>query len=79
MYKLSIIVQLLLGEIPDRSIFSQKGMVASLKPYLHIAQVGPVFLLFSHALELLGTTVDYSCSQHPYLCSNSHILTALPC
>mmetsp|Transcript_1895 Transcript_1895/g.3882 ORF Transcript_1895/g.3882 Transcript_1895/m.3882 type:complete len:537 (-) Transcript_1895:31-1641(-) len=37
-YKLSVIVQLLLGEIPDRSIFSQKGMVSALRPYLHIAQ-----------------------------------------
>jgi len=38
-YKFSVIVQLLLGEIPDRSIFSQKGMISALKPYLHIAQV----------------------------------------
>jgi hypothetical protein len=59
-YKFSTIVQLLLGEIPDRSTFSQKvsvsycaidasqvhsqvlelqGMIAALKPYLHIAQV----------------------------------------
>ena len=38
-YKFSVIVQLLLGEIPDRSIFSQKGMVSSLRPYLDIAQV----------------------------------------
>lgn len=37
-HKFIVIVQLLLGEIPDRSIFSQKGMVAALKPYLHICQ-----------------------------------------
>lgn len=37
-HKFIVVVQLLLGEIPDRSIFSQKGMVAALKPYLHICQ-----------------------------------------
>ena len=37
-YKFSVIVQLLLGEIPDRSTFSQKGMIAALKPYLQICQ-----------------------------------------
>jgi 26S proteasome regulatory subunit N3 len=37
-HKFIVIVQMLLGEIPDRSIFSQKGMVEALKPYLHICQ-----------------------------------------
>ncbi|KAJ1494434.1 hypothetical protein T484DRAFT_1765475 [Baffinella frigidus] len=37
-HKFQIIVQLLIGEIPDRSTFSQKGMVESLRPYLHITQ-----------------------------------------
>mmetsp|Transcript_5955 Transcript_5955/g.12056 ORF Transcript_5955/g.12056 Transcript_5955/m.12056 type:complete len:330 (+) Transcript_5955:1-990(+) len=37
-YKFSVIVQLLLGEIPDRSTFSQKGMVGALRPYLDISQ-----------------------------------------
>jgi 26S proteasome regulatory subunit N3 len=36
--KFQTIVQLLIGEIPDRSTFSQKGMVAALRPYLHITQ-----------------------------------------
>ncbi|KYQ93363.1 26S proteasome regulatory subunit S3 [Tieghemostelium lacteum] len=37
-YKLLCIVQLLMGEIPERSIFSQKNLRASLKPYLILTQ-----------------------------------------
>ncbi|CAM9932749.1 unnamed protein product, partial [Hapterophycus canaliculatus] len=36
--KLVIIVQLLLGEVPERSVFNQKGFVVSLKPYLGLTQ-----------------------------------------
>ncbi|CAM9997712.1 unnamed protein product [Pylaiella littoralis] len=36
--KLVIIVQLLLGEVPERSVFNQKGFVVSLKPYLALTQ-----------------------------------------
>ncbi len=36
--KLSIIVQLLLGEIPERSVFNQRGLQASLAPYLQLTQ-----------------------------------------
>ena len=54
-HKFIVIVQLLLGEIPDRSIFSQKGMIASLKPYLHICQAVRVGDLasFHHAMQVL--------------------------
>ncbi|CAG8459381.1 52_t:CDS:10 [Ambispora leptoticha] len=38
-YKLSIIVQLLMGEIPERSIFRQPVLKKPLIPYLHIVQV----------------------------------------
>ena len=38
MYKLFIIVQLLLGEIPERSIFRQPALKKALIPYLHITQ-----------------------------------------
>lgn len=46
-YKLSIIVQLLMGEIPDRSIFRLPVLRKSLVPYLHICQgeLGGTFLL----------------------------------
>jgi 26S proteasome regulatory subunit N3 len=37
-YKLSVVVQLLMGEIPDRSIFRQASLRKSLEPYYHIAQ-----------------------------------------
>lgn len=30
--------QLLLGEVPERSVFNQKGFVVSLKPYLALTQ-----------------------------------------
>ena len=35
-YKLSIIVQLLMGEIPERSIFNQSLLKNALVPYFHI-------------------------------------------
>ncbi|RIA82899.1 proteasome regulatory subunit C-terminal-domain-containing protein [Glomus cerebriforme] len=37
-YKLSIIVQLLMGDIPERSIFRQPVLKKPLVPYLHIVQ-----------------------------------------
>eukprot|EP01119_Soliformovum_irregulare_P003147 TRINITY_DN1346_c0_g1_i2.p1 TRINITY_DN1346_c0_g1~~TRINITY_DN1346_c0_g1_i2.p1 ORF type:complete len:510 (-),score=159.97 TRINITY_DN1346_c0_g1_i2:55-1584(-) len=37
-YKLTTIVQLLMGEIPERSIFRQQGLKKSLQPYLEITQ-----------------------------------------
>lgn len=57
-HKLIVIVQLLLGEIPDRSIFSQKGMVAALKPYLQICQAVRVGDLasFHKAMQEHGET-----------------------
>lgn len=36
--RLLVVVQLLMGEIPDRSIFFGQGMTAELRPYLEIAQ-----------------------------------------
>jgi len=33
-----VVVQLLMGEIPDRAVFFGEGMVAELRPYLEIAQ-----------------------------------------
>ncbi|GAM26028.1 hypothetical protein SAMD00019534_092030 [Acytostelium subglobosum LB1] len=37
-YKLLCIVQLLMGEIPERNIFSQQILRTALKPYYHITQ-----------------------------------------
>lgn len=37
-HKLSIIVQLLMGEIPERSLFNQPGLRGPLKPYLALTQ-----------------------------------------
>ena len=36
--RLLVVVQLLMGEVPDRSVFFGEGMVAELRPYLEIAQ-----------------------------------------
>mmetsp|Transcript_13878 Transcript_13878/g.29743 ORF Transcript_13878/g.29743 Transcript_13878/m.29743 type:complete len:591 (+) Transcript_13878:51-1823(+) len=36
--RLLVVVQLLMGEIPDRSVFFGEGMSVELKPYLEIAQ-----------------------------------------
>eukprot|EP01111_Echinosteliopsis_oligospora_P005161 TRINITY_DN1835_c0_g1_i1.p1 TRINITY_DN1835_c0_g1~~TRINITY_DN1835_c0_g1_i1.p1 ORF type:complete len:518 (+),score=163.87 TRINITY_DN1835_c0_g1_i1:92-1645(+) len=37
-HKLACIVQLLMGEMPDRAIFNQKDLKVALKPYLQLAQ-----------------------------------------
>jgi 26S proteasome regulatory subunit N3 len=37
-HKLSIIVQLLMGEMPERSLFNQAGLRIPLKPYLGLTQ-----------------------------------------
>eukprot|EP01128_Nolandella_sp_AFSM9_P004953 TRINITY_DN2337_c0_g1_i1.p1 TRINITY_DN2337_c0_g1~~TRINITY_DN2337_c0_g1_i1.p1 ORF type:complete len:492 (-),score=125.06 TRINITY_DN2337_c0_g1_i1:121-1596(-) len=36
--KFSVIVQLLLGEIPERSLFNSEGIKTALVPYLHLAK-----------------------------------------
>lgn len=38
-HKLSFVVQLLIGEIPDRQLFNQKDIRAELVPYARIVQV----------------------------------------
>jgi 26S proteasome regulatory subunit N3 len=39
--KLMVIVQLLTGEIPERSLFNQTHLARSLRPYLQLTQVNP--------------------------------------
>ncbi|CAG8458594.1 116_t:CDS:10 [Ambispora gerdemannii] len=56
-YKLSIIVQLLMGEIPERSIFRQPVLRKPLIPYLHIVQVVRIGDL-SNFQETLGKYGD---------------------
>lgn len=36
--KFAVLVQLLMGEIPDRSIFRQAVLASSLLPYFHLTQ-----------------------------------------
>jgi len=51
--KFLVIVQLLLGEIPERSVFRTKGITHALKPYLQVTQAvrtGDV-TLFKQSLE----------------------------
>lgn len=40
-YKLAIIVQLLMGEVPERSIFNQDDLRKALAPYLQLTNVRP--------------------------------------
>eukprot|EP01137_Pigoraptor_chileana_P013289 Opistho-2@4631 len=51
--KLAIIVQLLLGEIPERSLFRQKTLSTALKPYFQLTQAVRVgdLATFSHVVE----------------------------
>lgn len=44
-YKLAIIVQLLMGEVPERSIFNQDDLRAALAPYLQLTNVRSTLLL----------------------------------
>lgn len=37
--KWAIIVRLLLGEIPERTVFMQKGMKTALRPYFELTNV----------------------------------------
>jgi len=55
--KFLVIVQLLLGEIPERSVFRTKGIIHALKPYLQVTQAvrtGDV-ALFKQSLEKFGS------------------------
>jgi hypothetical protein len=44
--KWAIIVRLLLGEIPERTIFVQKGMEKALRPYFELTNVSLHFQLY---------------------------------
>lgn len=50
--KWAIIVRLLLGEIPERTVFMQKGMEKALRPYFELTNVSCNFLL-SELLDLI--------------------------
>jgi 26S proteasome regulatory subunit N3 len=50
--KLLCLVQLLMGEIPERSVFRQKGIKNALKPYLELTQV--LNILFSNEISQYG-------------------------
>lgn len=39
--KWAVIVRLLLGEIPERTVFMQKGMEKALRPYFELTNVSP--------------------------------------
>lgn len=42
--KWAIIVRLLLGEIPERTVFMQKGMEKALRPYFELTNVSPHYV-----------------------------------
>lgn len=46
--KWAIIVRLLLGEIPERTVFMQKGMEKALRPYFELTNVSLHFSNLSH-------------------------------
>ena len=39
--KWAVIVRLLLGEIPERTVFMQRGMEKALRPYFELTNVSP--------------------------------------
>jgi 26S proteasome regulatory subunit N3 len=43
--KWAVIVRLLLGEIPERTVFMQKGMKSALVPYFELTNVCLVFFI----------------------------------
>jgi len=55
-HKMSIIVTLLTGDIPDRAIFSQPYLQKSLEPYLHLTQAVRVgdLSIFGEVLNTYG-------------------------
>ncbi|KAL5185818.1 putative 26S proteasome non-ATPase regulatory subunit 3 [Glycine soja] len=56
--KWAVIVRLLLGEIPERIIFMQRGMEKSLRPYFELTNAVRIgdLELFRNATEKFGTT-----------------------
>jgi len=46
-YKLSVVVELLMGEIPERRIFREEVLKKSLKPYMEIAQGASLIICIS--------------------------------
>jgi 26S proteasome regulatory subunit N3 len=61
--KLMIIVQLLLGEVPERSVFNQSGFRGPLLPYLQLTQAVRLgdLIEFNHAVEQVRFA-SYNCS-----------------
>merc|ERR1711871_1281791 len=59
-HKLGCIVQLLMGEIPEKSIFRQAGLTAGLKPYFAVVQAVRVGDLgaFRDAMETYASTFE---------------------
>lgn len=64
---------LLLGEIPKRTIFSQKGMVNALRPYLQLANVSPKspLLIGLHNTQTLGFLLRFFGVIHQLLVTNN--------
>jgi len=56
-HKLACIVQLLMGEMPERSIFTQKDLRSSLRPYLQLAQAVRVgdLVTFHNVVDKFGS------------------------
>ena len=58
--KWAIIVRLLLGEIPERTVFMQKGMEKALRPYFELTNVSFSFHNFSHWILILHLTTWFN-------------------
>eukprot|EP00494_Astrolonche_serrata_P025206 UN25467 len=61
--KFYIVTMLLMGEIPERSIFRQEGLVTSLKPYLQLTQAVRVgdLQLFQETMDQFSDQFDKDC------------------
>ncbi|EPY49451.1 19S proteasome regulatory subunit Rpn3 [Schizosaccharomyces cryophilus OY26] len=72
-YKLHVVVQLLMGEIPERRIFRQKSLEKTLIPYLRISQAVRIGDLnaFTDALSKYETEFRYD-GLHTLICRLRH-------
>jgi 26S proteasome regulatory subunit N3 len=62
--KWAIIVRLLLGEIPERTVFMQKGMKEALIPYFELTNVSFSLLLDSLLLDITSYVTILESSSH---------------
>jgi hypothetical protein len=71
-------VQLLLGEVPERSVFNQSGFRGPLLPYLQLTQAVRLgdLIEFNHAVEQVRTVPPPTLALMFYQALFAHVRTA---